>query len=157
MGFIEGMPMSFDKLERSIKAYVSTPGAMDSKESLSFQTLPVVEDIDTDVSPTDDSEEVGASGVGGGMGMRVLNDSKQKPKEQVDPASVIYAIPELASLGRVFRSSAPVPLTESETEYVVTCVKHIFESHIVLQFKVQNTIDDQRLENVTIMLESDGD
>ena len=27
---IEGMPMSFDKLERSIQAYVSTPGAMAS-------------------------------------------------------------------------------------------------------------------------------
>lgn len=156
--FIEGMPMSFDKLERSIKAYVSTPGAMDSKESLSFQTLPVVEDIDTDVSPTDDSEEVGASGVGGGMGMRVLDDSKQKPKEQVDPASVIYAIPELASLGRVFRSSAPVDLTESETEYVVRCIKHVLPTHVILQFTVQNTIEDQRLDNVSVSIDcSDSD
>ena len=76
-------------------------------------------------------------------------------KEKVDPAAVVYAIPELASLGRVFRSSKPVPLTESETEYVVECVKHVFEGHIVLQFIVQNTIDDQRLDNVTVAVESD--
>jgi len=56
----------------------------------------------------------------------------------------------------VFRSTKPVPLTQSETEYVVECVKHVFEEHIVLQFIVQNTIDDQRLDNVTVAVESDA-
>ena len=35
-------------------------------------------------------------------------------------------------------------------EYVVTCVKHIFQNHIVLQFTVLNTIDDQRLKNLSV-------
>jgi coatomer protein complex subunit gamma len=74
-------------------------------------------------------------------------------KEPLDPAAAIYEIPELAELGRAFRSSLPVPLTESETEYVVQCTKHLFQNHVVLQFSVQNTIEDQRLDNVTVQVD----
>ncbi|CAN0310216.1 unnamed protein product, partial [Scytosiphon promiscuus] len=52
-------------------------------------------------------------------------------------------VPELASLGRVFRSTAPVELTESETEYVVRCVKHIMDGYVVLDFTISNTIEEQ--------------
>ena len=58
-------------------------------------------------------------------------------------------MPELASLGRVFRSTAAVPLTESEVEYVVQCVKHIFDHYVVLDFAVHNTIQDQMLQDVS--------
>jgi hypothetical protein len=50
----------------------------------------------------------------------------------------------------VFKSSKPAQLTESETEYVVTCVKHVFNSHLVLQFDITNTLNDQHLENVQV-------
>jgi coatomer protein complex subunit gamma len=39
-------------------------------------------------------------------------------------------------------------------EYVVTCVKHIFATHVVLQFSILNTIDDQRLRDVRVDVES---
>lgn len=42
-------------------------------------------------------------------------------------------VPELAIYGEVLGSSKPAQLTESETEYQVTCVKHIFAEHIVFQ------------------------
>ena len=75
----------------------------------------------------------------------------------VDAATAIYAIPELASFGRVFRSCPSIPLTESETEYVVYCIKHILDEHVILQFQVQNTIEDQRLENATVdVIPEDG-
>jgi coatomer subunit gamma len=63
----------------------------------------------------------------------------------------IQKVPELASLGRVFRSTAAVPLTENEVEYVVYCVKHILDDnkHVVLDFSVHNTIQDQMLQQVT--------
>jgi coatomer protein complex subunit gamma len=48
-------------------------------------------------------------------------------------AERLAAIPAFAGLGPLFKSSAPVELTESETEYVVRCVKHTFLGHIVLQ------------------------
>ena len=42
-------------------------------------------------------------------------------------------VPELAPLGTPFKSNAPVELTESETEYVVKCVKHVFDKVVVFQ------------------------
>ena len=46
----------------------------------------------------------------------------------------LTAVPELESYGSVFNSSPkPAQLTESETEYTVSCVKHVFEEHIVFQ------------------------
>lgn len=35
--------------------------------------------------------------------------------------------------GKLFCSSEPSMLTEPETEYVVRCIKHIFNEHLVLQ------------------------
>jgi len=148
---IEGMPMSFDKLERSLKAYVSTPGAMASQEGLSFQTLPIVEDTFVDDGANDVDNSTGM--LGGAVDDGIADLQQAPPKVKVDPAAAIYAIPELASLGRVFRSAPPVPLTESETEYVVSCVKHILADHVVLQFTVQNTIEDQRLDNVSVSID----
>uniref|UniRef100_A0A1B6DU23 Coatomer subunit gamma n=3 Tax=Clastoptera arizonana TaxID=38151 RepID=A0A1B6DU23_9HEMI len=66
----------------------------------------------------------------------------------------LSAVPELASLsGPLFKSSEPVQLTESETEYVVKCIKHCFPQHLVLQFECLNTLSDQLLEKVKVQLE----
>jgi coatomer protein complex subunit gamma len=46
-----------------------------------------------------------------------------------------------------------VPLTELETEYVVSCVKHIFARHVVFQFAVTNTLNDQVLEQAQVVME----
>lgn len=144
---LEPLPMSFDKLERSLKAYTCTPNAMDSADPVSVDALPIVEDIAVEVAPAS-SDAVAMEIDGLGMG-----SVEKEPKEIVDPAAVVYEIPELAALGRAFRSSKPVMLTESETEYVVQCVKHIFPNHVVLQFIVQNTIEEQRLDNVTVVFD----
>lgn len=142
------LPMNFDKLERSMKAYMSVPASMESPEPITIEVLPVVEDTAEEIAKATSAD-------GGELDMDPVNGVPEPPKkkEVVDPAAVIYAIPELASLGRAFRSCPPVPLTESETEYVVTCSKHIFENHVVLQFSVQNTIEDQRLDNVTVLID----
>lgn len=44
-------------------------------------------------------------------------------------------LPSLIGLdaGKLFCSSEPSMLTEPETEYVVRCIKHIFNQHLVLQ------------------------
>ena len=140
---LHDMPMSFDKLERSVKAFITAPGSMESSEVLTFASLPIIEDAEGDAEEEDEDLDADAE------------VSSPKKKDAVDAIHILQEIPELASLGRVFRSTKPAPLTESETEYVVECVKHIFEEHIVLQFIVQNTLDDQRLDNVTVSVESD--
>ncbi|KAL8540244.1 hypothetical protein ACS0TY_001723 [Phlomoides rotata] len=66
---------------------------------------------------------------------------------------VLSSIPEFASFGKLFKSSAPVELTEAETEYAVNVVKHIFDNHVVFQYNCTNTIPEQLLENVTVIVE----
>ena len=50
-----------------------------------------------------------------------------------------------------------VPLTEAETEYIVTVVKHVFAEHVVLQFNCNNTLSDQLLKNVSVRVEPADD
>ncbi|XP_072972224.1 coatomer subunit gamma-2 [Typha angustifolia] len=67
---------------------------------------------------------------------------------------LLSSIPEFCSFGKLFKSSAPVELTEAETEYAVTVVKHIYDEHVVLQYNCTNTIPEQLLENVTVFVDA---
>lgn len=93
-------------------------------------------------------------------------------------AEKLSEVEELKGIpGILFKSSESVELTESETEYVIKCVKHSFNNHLVLQvylkifvllllfyflqfkyaflfqFNVLNTLSDQLLENVKVAVE----
>ena len=64
-------------------------------------------------------------------------------------AAQLAAVPEFASYGAPLTTSpltAPVPLTETEMEYVVTASKHVFPAHVVLQYHVTNTLAESVLE-----------
>jgi hypothetical protein len=50
-------------------------------------------------------------------------------------AEQLAAVPELSNLGALFKSSQPVEITESETEYYVQCIKHTFGHYIVFQVR----------------------
>lgn len=63
----------------------------------------------------------------------------------------LLAIPELKEFGAVLKSSPVVELTEAETEYVVSVVKHLFKEYVVLQYEVKNTLPDTVLENVSVV------
>jgi coatomer protein complex subunit gamma len=94
----------------------------------------------------------------------------EKPEEQISSATeqqikddnalqeyaaTLSAIPEFQSYGSLLKSSKPTPLTESETEYVVTAVKHFFKDHLVIQYNVSNTLDEYVLENVVVEVQGD--
>ncbi|KAG9038837.1 coatomer subunit gamma [Tulasnella sp. JGI-2019a] len=69
-------------------------------------------------------------------------------------ASQLAAVPDFADYGPILGSSKqPAPLTENETEYVVSCVKHVFKEHIVFQFNVSNTLTDTILERVAVAMQ----
>ncbi|KAJ8314287.1 hypothetical protein KUTeg_008848 [Tegillarca granosa] len=92
--------------------------------------------------------------------VREPGDSAAKSSEKVVAsrqdiyAEQLAAIPELANIGSLFKSSSlPVELTESETEYMVQCIKHTFGNYMVFQFDCTNTLNDQVLENVTVHME----
>lgn len=60
---------------------------------------------------------------------------------------------QLAALGNVFKSTEPMRLTEEDTEYSIFCVKHIFDEHVVFQFNCTNTIPEQVLEAVNVVMD----
>mmetsp|Transcript_25594 Transcript_25594/g.54383 ORF Transcript_25594/g.54383 Transcript_25594/m.54383 type:complete len:964 (+) Transcript_25594:163-3054(+) len=152
---LQGLPMSFDRLDRSLRAFVRAPAALESAEQLTFGALPIVEEHE-------EPELANAAEADEGMGvdaalMAAVAGGEKEEKEIVDPAAAVYAIPELASLGRVFRSSIQTELSEEETEYVVRCIKHVMPEHIVLQFLIQNTVEDQRLVNCSVAIEGESE
>eukprot|EP00614_Pseudopedinella_elastica_P025042 CAMPEP_0172623630 /NCGR_PEP_ID=MMETSP1068-20121228/130491_1 /TAXON_ID=35684 /ORGANISM="Pseudopedinella elastica, Strain CCMP716" /LENGTH=948 /DNA_ID=CAMNT_0013432273 /DNA_START=44 /DNA_END=2890 /DNA_ORIENTATION=- len=152
---LEPLPMSFAQLERAIKLY-DAHGGLDDSGALTLTALPVVEE-EVYVKPP----ESALGGLGPGKSVAAAQAASAGPgggaggddAHLVDPAAAVYACPELSELGKVFRSCKAVELTESETEYVVKCVKHVLESFVVLQFDVTNTIAEQKLVNVQVSLE----
>ncbi|KAF4548590.1 Adaptin N terminal region-containing protein 4 [Elsinoe fawcettii] len=72
-------------------------------------------------------------------------------------AQQLQAIPEISAFGGVLRSSPVVELTESETEYVVTAVKHIFKEHVVIQYDIKNTLPDTVLADVSVICTPSAD
>ncbi|ANB11679.1 Sec21p [Sugiyamaella lignohabitans] len=92
------------------------------------------------------SNAKGASGANG-AGKNESADL-QKSIDNAKYAQELQAIPEFQSYGPIFKSSSKIPLTESETEYVVTAVKHMFKEHLVIQYDVTNTFNEYVLENV---------
>ncbi|XP_078436668.1 coatomer gamma-2 subunit, putative / gamma-2 coat protein, putative / gamma-2 COP [Wolffia australiana] len=67
---------------------------------------------------------------------------------------LLSSIPEFSSFGKLLKSSAPMELTEAETEYSVNVVKHIYDGHILLQYNCTNTIPEQLLENVSVLVDA---
>jgi coatomer protein complex subunit gamma len=53
--------------------------------------------------------------------------------QQSNYAKAMSEIPQLAQLGQLFKSSAAVSLTETEEEYQISCIKHVFPNHFVFQ------------------------
>ncbi len=63
-------------------------------------------------------------------------------------------IPQLAALGKLWKSTM-AEASDKESDYVVTCVKHVFEKHIVFQFNFLSTLGDQFLKNVRVSLDAE--
>jgi coatomer protein complex subunit gamma len=65
-------------------------------------------------------------------------------------AQALMQIPELKAHGTVLSSSPTVELTESETEYVVTAIKHIYKDNVVIQYDIKNTLANTVLEEISV-------
>jgi coatomer protein complex subunit gamma len=78
--------------------------------------------------------------------------------QQAIYAEQLSSVADFSSFGALFKSSAkPIELTESETEYVVHCIKHTFARHVVFQFNCTNTLNDQLLEQVHMVMQPEID
>ncbi|CAJ0579840.1 unnamed protein product, partial [Mesorhabditis spiculigera] len=83
-------------------------------------------------------------------------DLPKAPKKP-EHAERLAALPQLRELGPLFHSSSSIPLNDSVSEYTVQLIKHTFTNHVVLQFDCRNTVEDQRLEELKVVLEEQSD
>lgn len=84
-----------------------------------------------------------------------VSDMTKYTLQQQEYQNELALLPEIGQYGSLLKSSAPVELTEKETEFVVTAVKHIFEEHLVIEYNIENTLDDIILENVNVISQFD--
>ena len=94
-------------------------------------------------APSTGPKKAQINGTADGAAAALANAQKQSQQ--------LMQIPELKAHGALLRSSSPVELTESETEYVVSVIKHIYKEHLVLQYEIKNTMTDTVLEEVSVL------
>lgn len=155
---VDTLPMSADQLSRSLELYKRRP----APGAITFEALPVVEEPEitdhekkrrSSLPGIDDEQHSGINS------SEQSNSNSLNTKEDTSSASLaavaeeLYRIPEFATLGPLFKSCTPVALTESETEYQVRVIKHIFTDYIVLQFNLTNTLPDNLLTDVEVHVE----
>ncbi|CAO3587908.1 unnamed protein product [Absidia cylindrospora] len=161
-------------LERQLVEYVNSPLSMDKEFDLGG--VPVIskaqEDNERRRQRTQDiisTSTTSLSGMAPSAGKNGSNGLPSTPSgsatahhhdfagnldQQAVYAEQLTQIPVFQQFGTLFKSSnKPVPLTESETEYVVHCVKHTFARHVIFQFNCTNTLNDQLLENVHMLMQ----
>ncbi|KAJ5997346.1 hypothetical protein N7499_006260 [Penicillium canescens] len=147
---------SLSTFEHQLVMYVTSGDKQTFAAAFDVATVPVVSHEQalaeertkklTSATPTLKAPSAGPtkSKASGGMAEAATASATQKYAEQ------LMQHPDLKEYGTLLKSSGPVELSESETEYVVTAVKHIFKEHIVVQYDIKNTLPDTVLENVTV-------
>jgi len=70
-------------------------------------------------------------------------------------AAILGKIPGYEDMGPIFKTTKAISLTEDDSEYQVDLIKYIFSNHVIFQFIVMNTIEDQYLCDATVELELD--
>lgn len=160
------LPLPVAALQKSLQLYQMRP----STGVFSFESLPHVEVSSAHgagaegfgfLSEAKASEEAGKGGKGKPGRTPTSDGSTSGAGASATPSAVeaanaaaeaLYAIPQFASFGPLFRSSRTIDLTEKELEYLVQVQKHIFQNRIVFGFTITNTIPEVVLERVTMAL-----
>lgn len=144
-------------LEHQLVMYVTADGKDTFAKAFDISAVPVVSREQADAEdrtkklttalPTLKAPTTGPKrpAKGDSEGLAAATAAAQKYAQQLQD------IPEIAAYGGVLKSSQVIELTESETEYVVTAVKHIFKDNIVLQFDIKNTLPDTVLADVSVV------
>ncbi|KAG5979531.1 hypothetical protein E4U55_005066 [Claviceps digitariae] len=148
---------SLPVFEHQLVMYVTSEDQAAFKDPFDISSIPIVtrEQADaedrtkklTATTPSLKAPKVGPAKAPAGGAEAAASASAQAQRY----AEELMQIPEMREFGNVLKSSPLVELTEAETEYVVTLVKHIFKEHIVLQYEVKNTLPDTVLEAVSVV------
>ena len=77
-----------------------------------------------------------------------------KQHKQIEKAiAELMAHPSLKKYGRPHKTSEPEHITDTESEFVVTYLKHTYADRVIFEFRVNNNMDDVLLENISINMD----
>ncbi|KAI9205702.1 adaptin N terminal region-domain-containing protein [Polychytrium aggregatum] len=157
---------SLASLERSLHHYVQSPS--EHSKPFDIQSIPVIskeqEKAERARAKSAAIQDAGITGLVSSSGASSFPSSSGaqravqataasgQPDPQTAYAEAMEKIPQLSHLGLLLKSSSVTELTESETEYLVACVRHVFPKHLVFEFQCRNTLNDILLENVHIQM-----
>lgn len=84
---------------------------------------------------------------------------RQVTQRRIEQLSDMAQVPALAKLGSPRRSFPPILLSEQESgaEQEVKCIRHMFDSHMVLQFEVLNNVKGQNMSHVNVKVVASDD
>ena len=148
---------SLPYFEHQLVMYVTAEDKSTFDSPFDISTIPVVSKEQADAedrtkklntaTPTLKAPKAGPSksAASGAEALATATAAAQKYAQQ------LMQVPEMKEYGSLLKSSIPAELTESETEYVVSVIKHIFKEHIVLQYEIKNTLPDTVLEDVSVL------
>ncbi|KAF2075932.1 hypothetical protein CYY_002780 [Polysphondylium violaceum] len=143
---VDDVPVPLVNLQKSLEHYIN-----DGDFGQAFDLGSVSTVIESMPSPILEGKSSKQTSQSGGVTPKSLStESNDGAPESY--STKLAQIPEFSTFGKLLKSSEIVELTENETEYVVNCVKHIFKEHIVFQFNCTNTLNYQRLENVSVKM-----
>ncbi|KAH9255188.1 hypothetical protein BASA81_006628 [Batrachochytrium salamandrivorans] len=136
-----------DKLEEQLLLFQQEG---ENVPPLCFENLPAVQEKErTDQQLRQELARKEPSSLGGTISMSEDSFLHERAQASLDE---LLSIKEFAKFGTLFKSCPAVELTERETEYLVRVVKHVFAKHVVLQFFLTNTLNDQVLKDCTVKL-----
>lgn len=153
---IVGAPLFQDKVpamadfEYSLQLYLQT----DKKQAFNLNKHIVQVEVQADEKPS--GPRIGAP-IPSEQVARPVTKAPVITATQNPYLEVLRSIPDIAALGPLFKSCNPVEVTETENEYVVQCIKHIYSAHVVFQFNITNNMDTQFLENVSVAMQPQED
>lgn len=113
-------------LEKSLLQYVQNP----SDIPFDLRSVPVAPVIEERSATTNGPADIVAPASAAAPAAARMPPTATRQDMYIEK---LGAIPQFASFGPLFKSSAPVELTEAETEYMVRCIKHTYAQHVVLQ------------------------
>lgn len=148
---------SLPVLEHQLVMYVTADGRDTFSKAFDLSNVPIVtrEQADAEdrtkklktTTPTLKAPTMNAKAAAktGSEALAAVAASTQKYAQQ------LQSIPEIAAYGSVLKSSPVIELTETEMEYVVTAVKHLFKEHLVIQYDIKNTLPEVTLTDVSVV------
>lgn len=96
--------------------------------------------------------------VQGGAGAVAVADGAVRQHKQIEKAvKALLAHPKTKKFGRPHKTSEPEHVTDTESEFVVTYLKHTYPEKVIFEFRVNNNMDDVLLEAVTVKMDAEMD